>query len=242
MWCKGSPWPSPGMATLKSNFQPQDTTPAIDASISDGAIFVNMLKPDASNTLNDYAVKCFVIPLSHSSRIVGWAVCAAKSLKAQPRSRRWEGVKRFSKPLAPSQQQLWPDTLCAEQGPDGVLRMILAPELPSPAEHGWIESTLRKAPPKVSTWQHWIALPWGPQWGMQSMHWKLGKTFLFPYSFYAAHFCKFLFLSFLNIYKVVYIPEIQQCLITHTPIWVTTIRKEKENNRKIALVTCYITC
>lgn len=38
------------MATLESNFQPQGTTPAIDASIFDGAIFVNILKPDASNT------------------------------------------------------------------------------------------------------------------------------------------------------------------------------------------------
>lgn len=59
------------MAALESNFQPQSTTPAIDASIFDGAIFVNMLKPDASNKLNDYALKCFVIPLSHSRRIVG---------------------------------------------------------------------------------------------------------------------------------------------------------------------------
>ena len=58
------------MATLVSNFQPQGTIPAIDASIFDGAIFVNMLKPDASNTFNDDALKCFVIPLSHSSRIV----------------------------------------------------------------------------------------------------------------------------------------------------------------------------
>jgi len=57
------------MATLESNFQPQGTTPAIDASIFDGARFVNMLKPDTSNTLNDYALKCFVIPWSHSSRI-----------------------------------------------------------------------------------------------------------------------------------------------------------------------------
>lgn len=58
------------MATLESNFQRQGTTPAIDVGIFDGAMFVNMLKPDASNTLNDDAPKCFVIPLSHSSRIV----------------------------------------------------------------------------------------------------------------------------------------------------------------------------
>lgn len=46
------------MAALESNFQPQGTTPAIDASISDGAMFVSMLKPDASNTL-DYTLKQF---------------------------------------------------------------------------------------------------------------------------------------------------------------------------------------
>lgn len=59
------------MATLESNSQCQGTTPAIDVSIFDRAIFVNMLKPNASNTLNDDIPKGFVIPLSHSSRIVG---------------------------------------------------------------------------------------------------------------------------------------------------------------------------
>lgn len=43
------------VATVESNFQPQGTIPAIDASIFDGATFVNTLKPDASNILNDYA-------------------------------------------------------------------------------------------------------------------------------------------------------------------------------------------
>lgn len=61
---------------------------------------MNMLKPDASNTINNYALKCFVILLSKSNRIVGRVVCAAKSLKAQSRSRKGEGDKMFFKPLA----------------------------------------------------------------------------------------------------------------------------------------------
>lgn len=53
------------MATVKTNLQPQSTTPTIDVSIFDEAIFINMLKSDVSNnTLNDYALKSFVIPLS----------------------------------------------------------------------------------------------------------------------------------------------------------------------------------
>lgn len=48
------------MATLEIIFQSQGTTRATDASIFDGAIFVNMLKHDASNTPNDYAMKCFL--------------------------------------------------------------------------------------------------------------------------------------------------------------------------------------
>lgn len=48
-----------------------------------------------------------------------------------------KGTKRFSKPLAPSQQQLWGNTLQeshAEQGPDGFMQMVLATEFPSPSE------------------------------------------------------------------------------------------------------------
>lgn len=56
------------MATVETSLQPQGTTPAFDASIFDGAIFISMLKSDASNTLNDYALKSFVIPLSQRSR------------------------------------------------------------------------------------------------------------------------------------------------------------------------------
>lgn len=47
-------------------------TATIVASIFDGAIFINMLKSDASNnTLNDDALKSSVIPLSQRSRPVG---------------------------------------------------------------------------------------------------------------------------------------------------------------------------
>lgn len=61
------------MVTVEINLQPQGTTPAIVASIFDGAIiFINMLKSDASNNaLNDYALKSFVIPLSQRGRPVG---------------------------------------------------------------------------------------------------------------------------------------------------------------------------
>lgn len=56
---------------------------------------------------------------------------------------------------------------------------------------------------------------------------QIGKDFIVSLVICAAHFCKFLFLSFLNAYKALYIPETQQCLITHKQVWVTTIRKEK---------------
>lgn len=61
------------MAIVEINLQPQGRTPTIVARIFDGAIiFINMLKSDASNnTLNDYVLKTFVIPLSQRSRPVG---------------------------------------------------------------------------------------------------------------------------------------------------------------------------
>lgn len=60
------------MATVETNLQPRVMTPTIVASIFDGAIFINMLKSDASNnTLNDDALKSFVIPSSQRSRPVG---------------------------------------------------------------------------------------------------------------------------------------------------------------------------
>lgn len=74
-------------------------SPAVEVIILDGAAIVNMLKPGAAKTFQDYATQVFLpyieAQLRNAKRLdIVWDVYLPDSLKAETRSKRGKGIRR----------------------------------------------------------------------------------------------------------------------------------------------------
>ena len=83
---------------LSSSVECITDAPESDAIILDGAVLVNMLKPTACKTFNDYAAKVFLSyikkQLQHTDRVdIVWDKYFEDSLKSETRKCRGQGIR-----------------------------------------------------------------------------------------------------------------------------------------------------